>query len=169
MNAHRAYNVLFVDTGNSTRSILAEVIMNRLGAGKFKAYSAGVAPKGEIHPQTMKLLHSLHHSTDNLRSKSWDEFAGADAPQFDFVITVCDEAAALAQPEWAGQPLHSHWSVPDPAGPAASDVDMALAFADAYRMLNNRIGIFVNLPFEKLDALALQERMDSIGGDRAHT
>jgi arsenate reductase (thioredoxin) len=164
MNTHRPYNVLFVCNGNSARSIMAEAIMNRLGAGKFKAYSAGVTPRDEVHPRTIKLLQSLHHTTDTLKPKSWKDFAAADAPPMDFIITLGDEAMSEPTPVWPGHPIRSHWGLPDPTVAEGTDVEVALAFADAYRMLNNRIGIFVNLPFEKLDALGLQRRLDDIGG-----
>jgi len=157
------YNVLFLCTGNSARSILAEAIMNRDGLGKFKAYSAGSQPKGDVHPQSLALLKRLNYTTDWARSKSWDEFAAPGAPELDFVITVCDSAANEACPYWPGQPMTSHWGVADPAAATGSDADVALAFADAYRMLYNRITIFANLPISGLDKLSLQKKMDEIG------
>jgi len=159
----RIYNVLFLCTGNSARSILAEAITSRIGAGKFVAYSAGSMPKGEVHPQAIKLLRSLKFDTDKFRSKPWDEFAAPGAPQLDFVVTVCDNAAGEVCPIWPGQPMRSHWGVPDPAAVEGTPTEVALAFADTYRMLANRIGLFINLPFDKLDRMSLKRRMDDIG------
>lgn len=167
MTGTAPYNILFLCTGNSARSILAECIMNRLGRGKFVAYSAGSHPKGAVHPQAIKLLRSAGYAVDQLRSKSWDEFAKPGAPHLNFVVTVCDNAAGEVCPIWPGQPITSHWGMPDPAAVEGSDVQIALAFADVYRMLSNRIGIFASLPVEKLSALALKERMDEIGADEA--
>jgi arsenate reductase (thioredoxin) len=161
--AHRPYNVLFLCTGNSARSIMAEAILSRLGAGKFNAYSAGSQPKGEVHPHALRLLERFNFRIGNFRSKSWDEFAQADAPALDFVFTVCDNAAGEACPAWPGQPMTAHWGVPDPAAVAGSDSEIAKAFIDAYSRLNNRIAIFVNLPFEGLDRLSLQNRLNEIG------
>ena len=160
------YNVLFLCTGNSARSILAECIMNRVGAGKFVAYSAGSIPKGDVHPQAVKLLHSLGYGTAHLRSKSWDEFATPDAPKIDFIMTVCDNAAGEVCPIWPGQPIKAHWGIPDPAAVEGSESEIALAFADAYRMLTNRINLFASLPIESLDKLAMKQRMDEIGQTR---
>jgi arsenate reductase (thioredoxin) len=157
------YNVLFLCTGNSARSILGECILNRAGAGRFKAYSAGSHPKGQVNPHAVKLLKSLNYKTDELRSKPWDEFAGAGAPSLDFVFTVCDDAAGETCPIWPGQPMTAHWGLPDPAAATGSETEIAVAFADAYRMLNNRITIFVNLPMASLDRLTLQQKLDSIG------
>jgi protein-tyrosine-phosphatase len=165
-NAHRPFNVLFLCTGNSARSILAEAILQRLGAGKFKAYSAGSQPKGAVHPQALNLLRRLNHSIEGFRSKSWEEFARADAPQLDFVFTVCDNAAGEVCPVWPGQPMTAHWGVPDPAAVEGSDIEIASAFADAYGRLSNRITIFTSLPFESLDRLTLQKRLDDIGRAR---
>jgi protein-tyrosine-phosphatase len=165
-NAHRPFNVLFLCTGNSARSILAEAILQRLGAGKFKAYSAGSQPKGAVHPQALNLLQRLNHSIEGFRSKSWEEFARADAPQLDFVFTVCDNAAGEVCPVWPGQPMTAHWGVPDPAAVEGSDIEIAGAFADAYGRLSNRITIFTSLPFEGLDRLTLQKRLDDIGRTR---
>jgi protein-tyrosine-phosphatase len=162
----RPYSVLFLCTGNSCRSILAEAIINRLGAGKFVGHSAGSMPKGEVHPQAIKLLKGLRHPTRDLRSKPWDEFARAtnpEAPDLDFVFTVCDNAAGEVCPIWPGQPMTAHWGLPDPAEARGSDAEIALAFADAYRMLNNRIEIFVNLPIRSLDNLSLRRRLEAIG------
>ncbi|HTK35122.1 MAG TPA: arsenate reductase ArsC [Caulobacteraceae bacterium] len=165
------FNVLFLCTGNSARSILAECVMNRLGRGKFRAYSAGSMPKGEVHPQAVKLLSSLGYDTGALRSKSWEEFSAPGARELDFVITVCDNAASEICPYWPGQPISSHWGMPDPAGVEGSDTEVALAFADTYRMLSNRIGIFASLPIAKLDRLSLKQSMDEIGksSDPAHS
>ena len=157
------YNVLFLCTGNSARSILAESILNREGQGRFRAFSAGSHPKGQVHPFALDLLKKLDHPTAGLRSKSWDEFAGAGAPQLDFVFTVCDNAADEACPIWPGQPMTAHWGVPDPAAAEGTDAERHLAFADAYRMLGNRISIFANLPLRSLDGLTLQKRLDEMG------
>lgn len=163
MSEHRSYNVLFLCTGNSARSVMAEAILQRFGAGKFNAYSAGSMPKGQVHPQALALLKRLNYDTSGFRSKSWDVFAAADAPPLDFVFTVCDNAAGEVCPVWPGQPMTAHWGVPDPAAATGSDVDIARAFANAYGALQNRIAIFVNLPFEGLDRLSLQKRLDGIG------
>ncbi len=160
------YNVLFLCTGNSARSIIAEAIMNRLGAPRFKAYSAGSQPKGEVHPYTIDLLRSLNHKVDDFRSKSWDEFAGPDAPPLDFVFTVCDSAAAEACPIWPGQPMSAHWGVPDPAAVEGIEAVKRAAFADTYRMMHQRISIFTNLPIASLDRLSLQKSLDDIGRTR---
>jgi arsenate reductase (thioredoxin) len=161
--AGRPYNVLFLCTGNSARSIMAEAILNKLGAEKFHAYSAGSQPKGRVHPETLRLLQSLGHDTSGFRSKSWSEFAKLGAPSLDFVFTVCDNAAAEACPVWPGQPMTAHWGVPDPAEAKGNQAEIALAFKDAYRMLNQRIGIFVSLPLRSLDQLSLQKKLRDIG------
>jgi arsenate reductase (thioredoxin) len=161
--ADRSYNVLFLCTGNSARSIMAEAILNKLGAGNFRACSAGSHPKGRVHPETLRLLRSLGYDTSGCRSKSWDEFTVPGAPQFDFVFTVCDNAAAEACPLWPGQPMTAHWGVPDPAEATGTPAEMALAFKDAYRMLHQRIGIFTSLPLRALDRLTLQHRLKEIG------
>ena len=161
----KLYNVLFLCTGNSARSILAEAILQREGLGKFNAYSAGSHPKGEIHPYALDLLKQQNHSTKNLRSKDWAEFEGKGAPQLDFVFTVCDNAAAEVCPIWLGQPMTAHWGVPDPAAVEGTEAEKRLAFADTYRMMRNRISIFVNLPMSSLDRLALQKRLTDIGKD----
>jgi len=160
------HNVLFLCTGNSARSILAEAIMNRMGAGKFRAFSAGSFPKGKVHPRAIALLQHLNYKTDDLRSKSWSEFSQAenpDAPELSFVFTVCDNAAGEVCPIWPGQPMTAHWGIPDPAAEDGSEAQQALAFAEAYRQLNNRISAFVNLPMASLDRLSLQTRLDEIG------
>jgi arsenate reductase len=161
----RTYNVLFICTGNSARSIIAEAIMNRSGQGKFRAYSAGSHPKGEVNPNAIKLLKGLNHPTGEFRSKDWQEFADDGAPDLDFVFTVCDQAAGEVCPIWPGQPMSAHWGLADPAAAEGTDAEIAAAFADAYRMLNNRIEIFINLPLESLDRLSLQTRLDEIGRD----
>ena len=161
--APRAFNVLFLCTGNSARSIMAEAILNRVGKGRFRAFSAGSHPKGEVHPLTLALLRRQAYDTSFARSKSWDEFAAPGAPAFDFVFTVCDGAAAEVCPVWPGQPMTAHWGVPDPAAAGGSESEGSLAFADAYRMLANRIETFVNLPVASLDRLSLQRRLDEIG------
>src|SRR3984893_16353920 len=158
------YNVLFLCTGNSARSIMAEAILNKVGAGKFRAYSAGSQPKGSVHPETLRLLRSLDYNMFDFRSKSWAEFVGPDAPKFDFVFTVCDNAAAEACPLWPGQPMTAHWGIPDPAAAKGTPAEIALAFKDSYRMLHQRIGIFTALPLRSLDQLTLQKRLDDIGG-----
>jgi len=157
------YKVLFLCTGNSARSIIAEAILNKIGAGKFVAYSAGSKPKGQVNPYTIALLQSLGYETSRLRSKSWHEFAKPGAPALDFTFTVCDNAAGETCPVWPGQPMTAHWGVPDPAEATGTPAEVALAFKDAYRMLNQRIGIFVALPIRSLDQLSLQERLKEIG------
>jgi arsenate reductase len=159
----RPFNTLFLCTGNSARSILAEAILDKLGAGKFRAFSAGSHPKGQINPHAHALLQSLGYDTAGLRSKSWNEFARPGAPALDFVFTVCDNAAGESCPVWPGQPMTAHWGVPDPAEATGSAAEIALAFKDAYRMLHQRIAIFTALPIESLDALSLQQRLREIG------
>ena len=159
----RAYNVLFLCTGNSARSVIGEAILNRAGQGKFRGYSAGSQPKGQINPRTIQLLQSLNHDTSGLRSKSWSEFAQPGAPALDFVFTVCDSAAAETCPVWPGQPMTAHWGVPDPAEATGSEAEIALAFKDTYRMLNQRIDIFISLPLRSLDQLTLKKRLAEIG------
>ena len=158
------YNVLFLCTGNSARSIIAEAVMNRLGAARFRAWSAGSHPKGEVHPMTIELLQSLDYDTGFARSKSWDEYAKPDAPQMDFVFTVCDDAAAEACPVWPGQPLSAHWGLPDPAAATGTEAERRFAFADTHRMLTNRISLLVNLPIESIDKYSLQTKLEQIGG-----
>jgi arsenate reductase (thioredoxin) len=161
--SEHVFNVLFLCTGNSARSILAEAILNRVGAGRFRAFSAGSHPKGQIHPYAVQLLRNLNHDTSKLRSKDWNEFAGAGAPDMNFVFTLCDDAAHEACPVWPGQPMTAHWGLPDPAAVEGTEAEKHLAFADTYRMLNNRISIFISLPMKSLDRLALQKRLDEIG------
>jgi arsenate reductase (thioredoxin) len=157
------YNVLFLCTGNSARSILAECILNREGKGRFRGFSAGSHPKGQVHPFAIELLKKLNHPTAGLRSKDWEEFAVPGAPVMDFVFTVCDNAANEVCPVWPGQPMTAHWGLPDPAAAEGTEAERHLAFADAYRMLLNRISIFNNLPMRSLDRLALQKHLDEIG------
>jgi len=159
-------NALFLCTGNSARSIFGEVILNRLGQGRFKAYSAGSQPKGEVNPETLALLRRLHFPTAGLRSKSWNEFAKPGAPALDFVFTVCDNAAQEVCPIWPGQPMTAHWGVPDPAAVEGTKAQIEHAFSEAFLQLNRRISIFVSLPLEKLDRIALQKRLDQIGTTR---
>ncbi len=160
---NKVFNVLFLCTGNSARSILAEAIMNRHGNERFKAFSAGSQPKGKPHPQALKLLNSLKYDTTQFSSKSWDEFAKPGAAALDFVFTVCDNAANEVCPVWPGQPTSAHWGVPDPAEVKGSDSEIAAAFAETYRQMNNRIAAFVNLPVESLDRLSLTEKLKEIG------
>lgn len=157
------YNVLFLCTGNSARSIIAECILNREGKGRFRAFSAGSHPKGQVHPFAIDLLKKLNHPTAGLRSKDWEEFAAPGAPVMDFVFTVCDNAANEVCPVWPGQPMTAHWGLPDPAAVEGTETERHLAFADAYRMLLNRISVFTSLPMQSLDRLALQKRLDEIG------
>jgi arsenate reductase len=158
-----AYSVLFLCTGNSARSIIAEAILNKLGQGRFHAYSAGSQPKANVNPNTVELLRSLGYDTSAYRSKSWNEFTKPGAPKFDFVFTVCDNAAAETCPLWPGQPMTAHWGVPDPVEAKGTPAEIGLAFKDAYRMLNQRIGIFVALPMKSLDRFSLQNRLKEIG------
>jgi protein-tyrosine-phosphatase len=164
--ADRVYNVLFLCTGNSARSIIAEAVLNRLGQGRFKAYSAGSQPKGRVHPYTIDLLRNLNYPTDGFSSKSWDEFAVAGAPKLDFVITVCDDAANESCPVWPGQPISAHWGVPDPAAIEGTEAEKRLAFADTFRMMTNRVSAFTSLPIASLDHLSLQRRLNEIGSRR---
>jgi len=157
------FNVLFICTGNSARSIMAEAILNRAGQGRFRAYSAGSQPKGQIHPYALDLLNRYHYDVSSLRSKSWQEFAGPNAPKLDFAFTLCDTAAAESCPVWPGQPMTAHWGLPDPAAATGTEAEVRLAFADTMRMLTNRINIFVSLPMKSLDQLTLQKRLDAIG------
>jgi arsenate reductase len=155
------FNVLFLCTGNSARSIMAEAILNKVGAGKFRAYSAGSQPKGSLHPETLRLLRSLGYSIFDFRSKSWAELI--QEPQFDFVFTVCDNAAEEVCPVWPGQPMTAHWGIPDPAAATGTPAQIALAFKDAYRLLNQRISTFTALPLSKIDKMALGSKLRAIG------
>lgn len=163
MTEDKRYNVLFLCTGNSARSIIAEAIMNRVGSHRFKAYSAGSHPKGAVNPHAIELLQRLDYDTAHLRSKPWDEFARPDSPPLSFVITVCDSAAGEVCPVWPGQPMTAHWGMPDPAAIEGTPAEVSLAFAECYRMLNNRISAFANLKLSGLDRLSLQRNMDEIG------
>ena len=159
----RIYNALFLCTGNSARSILAEAILNREGHGRFRAYSAGSQPKGQVHPCSLDVLKSLDYDTSAFRSKPWDEFAAPGAPPLDFVFTVCDDAAGEVCPIWPGQPMTAHWGIPDPAAVDGSPAEQHAAFYDAYRMLKNRIDLFLALPLASIDRMSLQNRLDQIG------
>lgn len=157
------YNILFLCTHNSARSMMAECVVSRLGQGKFTGYSAGSQPSGAINPFVLALLSRLNYETDGLRSKSWEEFATADAPRMDFVITVCDQAAGEVCPVWPGQPMTAHWGFPDPSSYQGTDTEKAAFVADVYRMIERRIGILVNLPIAGLETLKLQQKLDAIG------
>ena len=159
----RPYHVLFLCTHNSARSIIAEVVMNKLGGGNFKAFSAGSQPRGQVHPFALDLLRNVGHDVSGLRSKSWAEFSGPGATPLDFVFTVCDNAANEVCPVWPGQPVTAHWGVPDPSLVEGSETERRLAFADTMRMLSQRISIFMSLPFRSLDKLSLQDRLRDIG------
>ena len=159
----QAFNVLFLCTHNSARSIIAECVMNRLGAGKFKAFSAGSQPSGKVHPYALELVQRLNYDTRQVRSKSWQEFAQSNAPPLDFVFTVCDDAANEVCPVWPGQPMSAHWGLPDPSRVQGTEAERRLAFADTHRMLYQRISIFISLPLRSLNKLSLQQRLDDIG------
>ena len=163
--SQKTYNVLFLCTGNSARSIIAECVLNKLGRGRFRAFSAGSFPKGEVHPYAVELLRRQAFDTEALRSKSWNEFAAQGAPQLDFVFTVCDNARGEVCPIWPGQPMTAHWGMPDPAAAEGNEAERRLAFVETLRMLNNRVGAFVNLPLKSLDKLSLQKQIDEIGRD----
>lgn len=160
------YNVLFLCTGNSARSIIAEAILGKVGAGRFNAHSAGSHPRGEVNPDALNLLKRLDFDISRLRSKPWDEFAQPSSPPLDFVITVCDSAAGEVCPIWPGQPMSAHWGMPDPAAVEGTPVEIALAFAETYRMLNNRIAVFANLKMSGLDRLSLQKKVADIAKGR---
>jgi arsenate reductase len=159
----KSYNVLILCTGNSARSVLAEAILNKIGAGKFSAYSAGSQPKGQVNPNTVQLLQKLGYDTAGFRSKSWSEFARPGAPALDFVFTVCDDAAGETCPVWPGQPMTAHWGIPDPAAATGTDAEIAIAFSDAYRMLQRRIEAFAALPIKALDSMTLRNKLRAIG------
>lgn len=159
----RVYNVLFLCTGNSARSILAESLVNHWGRGRFRGFSAGSHPRGSVHPVALKLLQNLKFPTEGLRSKSWDEFAAPGAPKLDFVLTVCDNAAGEVCPYWPGQPMTAHWGVPDPAAVEGSEFDQVTAFRDTFRTLENRIKVFTSLPMASIERTKLKERLDEIG------
>src|ERR1043166_7971854 len=170
--ADRVYNVLFLCTGNSACSIMAEAILNQHGAGRFRAYSAGSRPRGAVNPYALAVLRNSHLDVSGFRSKSWDEFARPGAPAMDFVFTVCDDAAGEGCPVWPGPSMTAHWGIPGPARGSGSAAEIALAFADAFRMLNNRILLFLALPIAKLDQLSLRAQLNTIGAmerpDRKH-
>lgn len=157
------YNVLFLCTGNSARSIIAEAILNKIGGDRFRAFSAGSDPKGQVNPHALALLERMDHPIAELRSKSWNEFSGSEAPKLDFVFTVCDNAANEVCPVWPGQPMTAHWGLPDPAAVEGTPAEIAVAFADTYRMLSNRIGAFANLKLAALDRMSLQQNLVQIG------
>jgi arsenate reductase len=159
----RIFNVLFLCTGNSARSIIAEAILNKIGAGRFRAYSAGSQPKGLVNPNTLHLLRRLGYDPSAYRSKSWSVFAEPPAPDMDFIFTVCDDAAGEACPVWPGKPMTAHWGIPDPAAATGTSAEIAAAFTEAYRMLHRRIEAFAALPFDALDSLTLQTRLRDIG------
>ena len=157
----KIYNVLFLCTGNSARSILGEAIMNKLGEGRFKAYSAGSQPKGEVHPMALSVLNGLGYETEGMRSKSWDEFAGPDAPQFDFIFTVCDNAAGETCPVWIGHPMTAHWGIEDPA--AVEGDEQRAGFIQALRYLSNRISLFLTLPHSSIHEMVMKRKLKEIG------
>lgn len=159
--AERTYNVLFLCTGNSARSILAEALLDRDGEGRFRAFSAGSFPKGQVHPMALEILNNLGFDTDGLRSKSWDEFAAADAPPLDFIFTVCDDAAGETCPIWPGHPMTAHWGIEDPA--KVEGEEQRAAFHRALHLLHNRISLFLSLPLESIDRMTLQSRLREIG------
>jgi arsenate reductase (thioredoxin) len=160
---NRSFNVLFLCTGNSARSILSEALLNKRGQGLFRAFSAGSHPTGRVNPYALELLQRLDYSTDGLRSKNWDEFAAPGAPPLDFVFTVCDNAAGEICPLWPGQPITAHWGISDPAAVDGSDEAKRRAFDDAFRVLDRRISLFLSLPIRSLEQLVLQERLSEIG------
>jgi arsenate reductase len=165
----RVYNVLFLCTGNSARSIIGEAILNRLGKGRFKAFSAGSQPKGAVNPHTLALLRDLNYDVSEFRSKIWTEFAKPGAPELDFVFTVCDDAAGESCPVWPGQPMTAHWGIPDPAAAEGTDAEIAVAFDEAYRMLYRRIELFLALPIAKLGKMVLTSHLKDIGGAEGAT
>ena len=160
---NRPYHVLFLCSGNSARSIMAESLLDRLGTDRFKAYSAGSHPAGEVNSYAIRLLGQMNHKTDGFRSKDWAEFAGENAPEMDFVFTVCDKAAGETCPVWPGQPMIAHWGFPDPAAFEGSEAETAAFFADVYRQIRTRLEIFVSLPIDSLDRLALKKKLDEMG------
>ena len=166
MGSKAKRRVLFLCTGNSARSIIAESLINRLGGGRFTGYSAGSHPAGEVNPLAIWVLEKNNFPTEGLRSKDWSEFEKPDAPRMDFVFTVCDKAAAEVCPVWPGQPMTAHWGTPDPAAVEGLDIDRRAAFRSVFDELENRISIFVNLPFDSLDRLKLQQKLDEIGQGR---
>ena len=162
-NQNKTFNVLFLCTGNSARSILSEALLNKRAPGQFRAFSAGSHPAGRVNPYALALLQRMGYSTDGLRSTSWDEFAAPGAPELDFVFTVCDNAAGEVCPMWPGQPITAHWGIPDPAAVEGTDDQKRRAFDDAFRILDRRISLFLSLPIRSLEQLVLQERLSEIG------
>lgn len=169
MPADRVFNVLFLCTGNSARSILGEALLNHVGEGRFRAYSAGSKPKGEVHPMALEVLSAAGIPTAGLRSKPWDEFAMPDAPEMDFVFTVCDNAAGEACPVWPGQPMTAHWGIEDPAAAEGNRLGQLAAFEQAMRYLRNRISTFINLPLASIDRMALTSKLRGIGAMEGST
>jgi arsenate reductase (thioredoxin) len=169
MNAARTYNVLFLCTGNSARSILAESLLTHWGRGRFRSYSAGSFPKGHVHPLALDLLRRMNLPSEDIRSKSWDEFAAPDAPPLDFIFTVCDNAAGEVCPVWPGKPTTAHWGIADPAAVEGSDANKAFAFRKAFRELETRIKLLTELPIESLDQMTLREKLRAIGQQQAAT
>lgn len=169
MSDEKIYNVLFLCTGNSARSILAESLLNKAGKGRFRAFSAGSYPKGTVHPSAIALVEGIGLPTTGLRSKSWDEFAKPDAPQMDFVITVCDNAAGEVCPIWPSMPVTAHWGIPDPAAATGSDAEIAAAFALAARQLRTRMDLFLSLPLASIDKMTTQARLREIQAKAAKT
>lgn len=169
MPADRIYNVLFLCTGNSARSILGEALLNHVGEGRFRAYSAGSTPKGQVHPMALEALQRLGLPTSGLRSKGWDEFATPDAPKMDFIFTVCDNAAGEVCPIWPGHPMTAHWGIADPAAVEGPEFKQRAAFEDAMRYLRNRIAAFINLPLASIDRMALTSRLQGIGAMEGST
>ena len=167
--ADRTYNVLFLCTGNSARSIIAEAILNKMGAGRFRAWSAGSQPKGQVNPHTLTLLSGLGYDVTRFRSKSWNVFTEPGAPKIDFIFTVCDNAAGEACPVWPGKPMTAHWGIPDPAEATGTPAQIAQAFSDSHRMLSRRIELFTALPISALDGLTLQHRLREIGRSQGAT
>ena len=165
----RVYNVLFLCTGNSARSVLAESILRKDGAGRFRSFSAGSTPKGAVHPLALRTLQSMDYPVDGMRSKSWLEFAAPDAPVMDFVFTVCDNAAGESCPVWPGQPTTAHWGIEDPAAVEGTEIERLAAFSRAFRYLKNRIGAFVNLPLSGIDRLSLGTKLREIGRSEGAT
>lgn len=165
----RVYNVLFLCTGNSARSILAEALLNKAGKDRFRAFSAGSYPRGAVHPSALTLIEGIGLPTTDLRSKSWDEFAKPDAPKMDFVITVCDNAAGEVCPIWPGMPVTAHWGIPDPAAATGSDAEIAAAFAMAARQMRTRIDLFLSLPLASIDKMTTQSRLREIQAKAAKT
>lgn len=165
--SERVYNALFLCTGNSARSILAEAILESEGKGRFKAYSAGSNPAGKVHPYSLDFLKIMGHPTEGLRSKNWDEFSGENALELDFVFTVCDNAAGETCPVWLGQPMTAHWGIADPAAVTGSEAEKRAAFTEAYRMMFNRISLFLALPLDSIDRMSLQNRLKEIGAEKA--